>query len=253
MNDIVFATYSVTPKIYGISSIAYKHKYKNIKLKKWSNKDYLTKLLYLKSKWVVHIDEDAFITNIDAIENIITFMKMNDYVCTGMPDGGIIPTRFHNPVICNPYFLIINRDKLYDIYKFDNSIESYQWDDKYRIYTPDIVKNKCFKYEYDDFEEYYKFFYWVLSHQQKILYLDANLLNIPNDNISNELLDNNGIPFLIHSWYSREYYSYKPTLRHVINHLKSDLYDLFHKRKKGTHYDRINNIIQYYCNTHVIK
>lgn len=68
---------------------------------------------------VVNIDEDAFVSNIGALQRLIDYCIENDYVNCGMPDGGVVHLRDGNPLVTNPYLNILNTKVLREQFNLD--------------------------------------------------------------------------------------------------------------------------------------
>lgn len=160
--------------------------------------EYFYKLVTLDADWVINLDEDAFVTNPMRIYNLIQYMEDHDYVCAGMPDGGVCHHRFHNPLVQNAFFNIIN---ISAIKKTFCPIEAKPLIHvkEYETQFPEQLMQHA--YAFDNFEPYYPFFFWLLKHNFKMLYLDA--IDWSRDETSTVLLDHTNKPFLIHCWYSR--------------------------------------------------
>ncbi|MBR5297908.1 MAG: hypothetical protein IKU29_08620 [Parabacteroides sp.] len=161
---------------------------------------YLYDLVKSEYDYVVNIDEDAFVCNINALKDLIIYFIENGYVNCGMPDGGVSPVRGGNPIVTNPFFNIIDikkireRFSLKEIEKIKQISENVQ-----KQYIPnDIVR---LEYAFKENEPYCSFFIWIALNF-KVLYLDADTYK---DGYSTVLKNHKGVPFLIHSWYSRMY------------------------------------------------
>lgn len=149
---------------------------------------------------ILNIDEDAFITDNARLKNLLEFFIDNDYVNCGVPDGGVMDIRKHNPLVTNPFFNILNVKKIKEHFNLQNLQKNYTVHrPEYVKFTPHhILKSK---YQYDFYEPYVPFFLWLATNF-KTLYLDATE---HNDGLSNIVLDHEGNSFLLHSWYSRFY------------------------------------------------
>lgn len=172
--------------------------YEKKRLLNTSADGYLYKVINDESAdWAINIDEDAFVSNIDALKGLIQYCIENGYVNCGMPDGGVVHLRDGNPLVTNPYFNILNTKairQIIDIAKLDERPDSTQFNQRELL-----VGN--YNFENVDEEPYYPFLIWTSNHF-KTLYLKAT--NHP-DGESTVLCDHHGTPFLIHTWYSRFY------------------------------------------------
>lgn len=187
--------------------------YKDLKFDKirvdGSNKFYtINFLLHLIEKyeydWVILIDEDCFITNIDAMLDLLNHQIKNNIDFSGPPDGGVITHRFHNPVSINTFFTILNLKKIKSKYN-RNSIMSTVYEESLKKYTPSNLLKRGLEFKYDNYEPYYRLFFWMLKNNMKPLYLDVRNYNQRGDNLSTVLKNHNGIEFAYHSWMSRKW------------------------------------------------
>lgn len=167
--------------------------------------------------WVIYIDEDCFITDIDAMLELLNYQIENNIHCSGMPDGGVVSHRYHNPISINAFFIILN---LGEIRKKYNSTEalSMKYKDDLEVFIPyELIFNHRPNFDkfnrtlpsgqipygtaYDNYEPYYKIFFWLLRNNFKILYLDA--YDYLEDDWTTVLKNHKGIDFAYHTWYAR--------------------------------------------------
>ena len=165
--------------------------------------NYMMKILKKKDiNWLILMDEDALFINSELVFPLIDYMYENDYIISGMRDGGALPERLGNPYVINPFFSIINLKKLKKIWNkkemlANHYIKSNEFDDD----LSDL------KYPYNKksmSEPYYCFYFWLKRKKLKLLYLDVSL-PLKDDRITNCVNDLNGQPILYHTWFSREY------------------------------------------------
>lgn len=154
-------------------------------------------------EWLVMADEDVVFKNPEGIFNLITFMEHNNFMVSGVRDGGVINHRNKNPYAINTFFSILNFNK---VVKFFNSKEilknQYIDEDEF---TEDLGQ---LAFEFDRislYEPYYCFYFWLRRKGVKILFLDAKMLEEEKDKISNEVFLPDGTSLLIHTWYARSY------------------------------------------------
>lgn len=236
--DVTVATYTSYPDLYRVASSLIDLPYKKVALTNWSPR-YVDDLLQIKSDWVIHVDEDAFVTNSSRIQGLIEYMEAHNYACCGMPDGGIVPIRFHNPVACNPFFIIINRKLIAASIESDPDVHTTAWNEAYIQKTPKIAMAKGLPYAFDGFEPYYGFFFWLCKHNYDILYLDAEQWKEEPEQITTQMSDHEGIPFVLHTWYSRNYREKRRPIRSTIKTIIKGISELLPICKKGAHYARI--------------
>lgn len=152
----------------------------------------------------INIDEDAFVINNKAILSLINYIISNNIACCGMPDGGMVKIRSLNPIVVNPMFCIFNLKEIrqnYNQQEIANFNYSKHKDSLIERYPKELLNFNNNRFDLNNYEPYYPFFLWLAS-KHKILYLKAFT---HSDKISTCLLNHEGTPILIHSWYSREY------------------------------------------------
>lgn len=161
---------------------------------------YLYKLLDNNVDFVINIDEDAFVIDNQKLEKLLQYVIDNNYINCGMPDGGVVDIRKHNPLVTNPFFNILNVKEIRKQFDVKEIIKNYSsHNPEFEKYSPyHLMKNK---FAYDYFEPYNPFFVWLATNF-KTLYLDAE---VHTDGLSTILKDHLNQPFLLHSWYSRFY------------------------------------------------
>lgn len=126
----------------------------------------------------VNIDEDAFVTDPQAVNDLVRLMQEEGYANIGCPDAGEGLPRSGNPKVTNPFFNILNLRLIRS--KFDRAA--------LKAYT-------------EDYEPYYPFYLW-LADNFRTLYLPAQK---HSDGISTILYDLQGRRICMHSWYARFY------------------------------------------------
>lgn len=162
---------------------------------------YLKRLLRSRADYVVNIDEDAFITDPAACAELIEYCIDKGIVNCGMPDGGVLPIRTHNPLVTNPFFNVLDVRTLRLRFSEREMNKYAVHRSEYEQRTPYHLLRDGVSYLYDDFEPYYPFFLWT-SQNFETLYLDGAE---HSDGYSTILRNHLGKPFLIHTWYSRDY------------------------------------------------
>lgn len=160
----------------------------------------LNKELY-NFDWMVYVDEDCFITDLKALEDLIQYQTNNDYSCSGVPDGGVISHRFHNPIAINPFFMVMNVGEIREKYDAAEVSLSFYAPDLDKYIPTTLMKTES-SFAYDNFEYCYNFFFWLLRNNFKILYLDAGE---HTDNLTTIVKNQDGIPFAYHTWFARKW------------------------------------------------
>lgn len=226
-NNIVIITNSLFDDLYRISKSFYDDMlYEKLVISGKNNfyglnflNDIIINKMYSNIDIMVYIDEDCFITDIKELNNIIEFFIENDLDCIGMPDGGVVSIRSHNPLSINQFFCILNLKKIRKKYDIDNINKTSFTENLIKYQRYDLLK---FNYKYDDFEPYYKLFFWMLNNNFNFLYLDAEVYN---DSITTILKSHNNINFAYHSWYGRKWNESitKNRIINLVNNLKINI------------------------------
>lgn len=195
-NSIIVCTRSMNLDLY-LKSMRFVSLPAKMRIRNTRADEYIYKLLNANVDYVVNIDEDAFICNEKLLMELIDYVIDNKIVNCGMPDGGVVPIRNHNPFVTNPFFNILHvseiRKKL-NIDEVDNVKFS---NEEYLNILPPLT----YDYKFDDYESYYKIFIWIA-----INFKTEYLTGITHgDGISTILFDHKKRPLLYHSWYSRHY------------------------------------------------
>ena len=172
--------------------------YEKVRLLGTSADGYLYRMVQdSDADWVINIDEDAFVCDLDAMKRLIDYCMENGYDNCGMPDGGVVHLRDGNPLVTNPYFNILNTKAIREQFGINLLNEK---PDRSQFTQNDLLVG-AHNFDNANEEPYYPFFIWMSNHF-KTLYLKAT--NHP-DGESTVLHNHLGEPFLIHTWYSRFY------------------------------------------------
>jgi hypothetical protein len=183
---------------------------------------WLDLIKYKNQKYVIHLDDDAFIINKDEIIKLVNILDRDGYSVAGIPDGHN-HIRGTNPVSINPFFMVVNREHI--INSWDGNINrrfNREWIEKYRneyesgfledIYIDNQLKHKM-SHEFCDLtfspwkgDIFYPLFWSILENGHKIKYLYPNYGG-PKLESTNPSIEKGGIEFLIHMWFTREWES----------------------------------------------
>ena len=71
--------------------------------------------------WIINVDEDCFITDVKAMLELLNYQIDNNIHCSGVPDGGVISHRFHNPISINLFFSVMNIGEIRKKYNSNNA------------------------------------------------------------------------------------------------------------------------------------
>ncbi len=127
----------------------------------------------------INVDEDCFITDLDAVLALAKKAEAEGWVNIGCSDAGKGVPRKGDPEVTNPFFNVFN---LHDIRKGWNA---------YRM-IPELKKDS-----YKGVEPYYNFFHWMVrTFPDKTLYLENER---HSDGITTRLA------FCLHTWFARQF------------------------------------------------
>ncbi|MCB0324282.1 MAG: glycosyltransferase [Bdellovibrionales bacterium] len=202
MERVVIVTRSINDRLFELSGALLDPAVPRIKLTGTDADSYFYAFNDIDAEWIINIDEDAFVMDWPRIMKLLDHMERENIDCCGVPDGGVIDHRFHNPISPNPYFSIhCNRNIRA---KFDRAaIDKSTFADDLLPHAPSHLFKKNHRYEFDNFEPYYKYFFWLLRTGSKLLYLDAGAW--ARDPVASVTFDHERQPLLIHSWYARDF------------------------------------------------
>jgi glycosyltransferase involved in cell wall biosynthesis len=202
MNRLVVATRSVDDRLFELSGRLLDPNIERVKLTGTDADNYFYAFNDIDAEWIVNLDEDAFVIDWQRILWLVDYMEENDFDCCGVPDGGVIDHRFHNPISPNPYFSIHHNKRIKE--KFDlAAIEQTTFTEDLKRFNPSHLFKPNHRYEFDNFEPYYSYFFWLLNTGSRFLWLDAE--SWARDPIATMTLDHEAQPLLLHSWYARDY------------------------------------------------
>lgn len=179
----------------------------------------------------INIDEDAFITDPEAVMKLVRYVIDNGYANAGCPDGGGYCARpaSANPLVTNPFFNIFNLKLIRT--KFDRkAVRDFCYaDHKQEMIAAYPQERLETKYSFDQTEQepYYPFFLW-LAYNFKTLYLPSKR---HDDGMTTILLDPQGNTLCLHTWFARFYTT--PTW----------IVKLFDSRRRGMQKKRIDAVI----------
>lgn len=137
----------------------------------------------------VNIDEDCFVSDMDAVLHLAKMIAEKGYANAGCPDGGGATPRNANPVVTNPFFNILNlkliRDTFGDAKAIRKAVQQFDIPahlDELKIKTERLRKEQgvstdlllaaredgrvhpATRYEMTSTEPYYPFFFWLAWH-----------------------------------------------------------------------------------------
>lgn len=161
---------------------------------------YFQQLREIDADWVVNLDEDAFLLDSSALCETIQIMDRGGYAACGMPDGGVVRIRHHNPVACNAYFNVFDMRRVRPAWDDWNKATRCTFRGEFNAHIPDFARRT--EAVIDNFEPYYGLFFSILDRGESILYLSADEWS---DGVSSLLFAPNGAPLLLHAWHARKW------------------------------------------------
>ena len=151
--------------------------------------------------WLIMADEDVLFLNPEAVYDIVDHMIANNYILSGVRDGGDIPNRTFSPYSINTFFSIVNLKKVKSIWNKEEVKKNYY-----------ILENE-FKEDYSKmkekydvmslYEPYYCFYFWLRRKGEKILFLESEAPF--EDKITTLTYTPNKQKLFYHTWYARSY------------------------------------------------
>jgi hypothetical protein len=182
--------------------------------------EYFRDLLRFQVDWVVNLDDDAFLLSPERLVGLIHYMDQHGYAAAGMPDGGVVAIRKHNPVACNAFFNVFDLRRVRPVWQQWDRVLKATHQPKYEARVPDFARRTT--YAFDHFESYYGVFFSLLEAGERMLYLDAQEWE---DGVSTLLKDPAGESLLIHCWYTRNWptsYHTRRRYKAVIEHARKE-------------------------------
>ncbi len=151
----------------------------------------------------INIDEDAFITDPDAMFRLVDYVVEGGYANAGCPDGGGFCPRVANPIVTNPFFNILNLKLIRTAFSRKAVKEFNYLEHKEQMISSFPKERLETRYDFgrDDQEPYYRFFLWM-AFNFKTLYLPSQR---HDDGTTTILLDPEGNRICMHSWFARFY------------------------------------------------
>jgi len=152
----------------------------------------------------INVDEDCFITDPQAVFDLVDYVVANGYANAGCSDGGRDSVRAGNPLVTNPFFNVFDLRLIRTKFSRE-AVKAFRYaDHKAAMIAAFDVDSLDKKYTFDRpeiIEPYYQFFLWLATNF-KTLYLTPKR---HSDGISTLLYDPQGRQLCAHSWLSRFY------------------------------------------------
>lgn len=193
-------TRSINDELYALSSGTVALPYPRVRVLGSTALSYLVQLVEdVDADIVVNIDEDAYVTNVSALKELIDHVIEHGYANAGVPDGGVVHHRPFNPRTTNPFFNVFNTRLIRENYSRDCYVGYPTSDDDLIAHHPvGLIRDAYTEGEHEPYDE---FFNW-LNATLPVLYLDGTL---HADGLSTLVHNHAGKPFLLHTWFAREF------------------------------------------------
>jgi len=206
MPKIKIYTRSFSPELYKLSKGLYPAGVEAVRLTDRSADGYFYKMLQdTECDIAVNIDEDAFVTDPEAVMALAMRVWEEGWANAGTSDCGPGCPRRHNPIVTNPFFNILNLKLIREKYEGPGQIRGFdygsvkgQMKEAFLSAGGDPGNGD---FEIYDFEPYYSFYLW-LAYNFKTLYLPSRR---HRDGMSTILSDGAGHDLCQHSWMARKY------------------------------------------------
>jgi glycosyltransferase involved in cell wall biosynthesis len=200
---VVVATRSMSPELFNLSGefLAFDagEPSDRVRVTDSGPVDYFRRIATLDADWVVNIDEDAFLLDPPGLLALIRRMEEGGYAACGMPDGGVVPIRAHNPAACNAFFNAFDLRRCRRAWADWGRVAGLRHRPEYERFVAPFARQSPLAF--DDFEPYYGVFFSLLEAGERILPLEAETWR---DGVST-LVRGPGGPLLLHAWYARDW------------------------------------------------
>ena len=134
----------------------------------------------------INVDEDAFVSDLDAVLDMAEMALREGYVNVGCPDAGPGMLRRGAPEVTNPFFNVFNLELIRT-----------KWEA--RVMPARLAKERAA----GCLEPYYPFFRWLLAaFPDRTYYVSAHK---HNDRITTVIATPEGRDFVMHTWFARFY------------------------------------------------
>lgn len=171
---------------------------------------FLTMLKHTDCDIAINVDEDCFITNKQAVLDLVDYVVKNQIANAGCPDGGGWCPRGGNPLVTNPFFNVFNLKLIRERFS-TQAVKEYD----YRKYRSQLESSFPIEFLYNGrpycfdnskyLEPYYPFFLWMAGNV-KTLYLHNKR---GEDGWTTILFNHKGEEMCRHTWLAR-FYSVPP-------------------------------------------
>lgn len=206
MPNIKIYTRSFSPELYKFSKGLYPGDVEAVRMTDRTADGYFYAMLRdLDCDIAINIDEDAYVSDPEAVLALARRVWEEGWANTGTPDCSPGCPRGHNPIVTNPFFNILNLKLIREKYQGTAQIRAFDYhpvkEQMQASFLQQVSAPLKGNFDIYDFEPYYSFYLW-LAYNFKTLYLPAER---HADGISTILYDDQGHELCRHSWMARKY------------------------------------------------
>lgn len=206
MPKIKIYTRSFSPELYRLSKALYPAGVEAVRLTDRTADGYFYAMLRDKECDIaINIDEDAYVTNPDAVMALAQRVYEEGWANAGTSDCGPGCPRSHNPIVTNPFFNILNLKLIREKYEGPGQIKAFDYnavkEQMKSAFLAQVPEPSSGDFGIYDFEPYYSFYLW-LAYNFKTQYLPSRR---HRDGMSTILSDGSGHDLCLHSWMARKY------------------------------------------------
>ncbi len=206
MPRIKIYTRSFSPELYRLSKALYPKGVESVRLTDRTADGYFYAMLRDRDCDIaINIDEDAYVTDPDAVMALAQRVFDEGWANAGTPDCGPGCPRSHNPIVTNPFFNILNLKLIREKYEGPGQIKAFDYnavkEQMKEAFLGRVTEPLKGDFGIYDFEPYYSFYLW-LAYNFKTHYLPSRR---HKDGMSTILSDGSNHDLCLHSWMARKY------------------------------------------------
>lgn len=184
------SVHAMDPLLTEMSTGMYSHLFPNIIKENWQHSADTRYTRHHRFQapydFLIGIDEDCFIFRPQAIVEMMEYMDKNNIGILGVPEKGVSCNRHSSEEYTCTFFIIYNLNIIRNIPIDEKAIQS--------IVIPPLPQ----------YEDHWKSILWLQNHGAKRHLLTGN---DHTDIVSTILNDLHGEPFLLHTWFARDFTS----------------------------------------------
>lgn len=153
----------------------------------------------------INVDEDCFITDPQAVMDLVDLVLEKGYANAGYPDGGVLGARPQNPLVTNPFFNVFDLKKIREKFSLE-AVKSFDYEahkeEMISKYPKERLEGDNYSFgKVENEEPYYPYLLWLAGNFET-LYLPSKK---HSDKTTTLLYDLEGRQLCAHTWYARFY------------------------------------------------